>query len=472
MMPTPPTPVTTRSLVIVLTITCAPLMAHAAGFQLGETSASGLGNAYSGGAAQAQDASTVWSNPAGMARIGESAVSGVLHLITPSLKFRNDASVPAMGQSLGTGGGDAGSLAPVPNFYIVKPIDNRVSIGLGVTAPWGLVTEYDAGWIGRFQAIRSSIKTINVNPGMSWKASDVLAVGMGLNIQHMSAEFTNQVNYSGALLSAAALNGIVPGSAGFAAIAATTAGLESSARVKGSDNAYGWNAGLLWSLDERSRVGLHYRSRMQYRLDGSASFANPAIPGGAPAVTALLANGVNTMRLFDSPVSANVKIPAIVNLSYFTQLDDRWDLMADAQWTQWSTIKNLTFVRANGTVLQNTPENFKNTWKLAIGANYHSSPQWTLRGGLAFDKSPVQRAEMTARLPDADRTLLTVGAQYAVTPRLTIDMGAEYVFIKTARINANGGNPGDPSAALANGLLGGHYNSHAVVLSAQLGYRF
>ena len=461
-----------RALIVAFACACGPMIAHGAGFQLSETSGSGLGSAYAGGAAQAQDATTVWSNPAGMSRIGDSQVSGALHLITPSLKFRNESSTAAAGQGLGGNGGDAGSLAPVPNFYIVKPIDSRISMGLGVSAPWGLVTEYDAGWAGRFQAIKSSIKTINVNPSLSYTASDALAVGLGLNIQHMSAEFTNRVNYAGALLSAAALNGIAPGSAGFNAIAAATAGLESGARVRGSDNAYGWNAGLLWSLNDRSRVGLHYRSSMKYRLDGTVGFTNPALPAGAPAVTALLAGGVNTTRLFNSAITSDVKIPAIVNLSYFTQLDDRWDLMADAQWTQWSTIKYLTFMRANGDVLQNTPENFKNTWKVSIGANYHYSPQWTLRGGLAFDKSPVQRVDMTARLPDADRTMLTLGALYIVNPKLTLDMGAGYIFIKTARINANGGNPGDPAAALANGLLNGHYDSRAVILSAQLNYRF
>ena len=373
-----------RALIVAFACACGPMIAHAAGFQLSETSGSGLGSAYAGGAAQAQDATTVWSNPAGMSRIGDSQVSGALHLITPSLKFRNESSTAAAGQGLGGNGGDAGSLAPVPNFYLVKPIDSRISMGLGVSAPY--------------------------------KASDALAVGLGLNIQHMSAEFTNRVNYAGALLSAAALNGIAPGSAGFNAIAAATAGLESGARVRGSDNAYGWNAGLLWSLNDRSRVGLHYRSSMKYRLDGTVGFTNPALPAGAPAVTALLAGGVNTTRLFNSAITSDVKIPAIVNLSYFTQLDDRWDLMADAQWTQWSTIKYLTFMRANGAVLQNTPENFKNTWKVSIGANYHYSPQWTLRGGLAFDKSPVQRVDMTARLPDADRTMLTLGALYIAGP--------------------------------------------------------
>jgi len=449
----------------------ASLAAHGAGFQLNETSASGLGTAFAGGAAEAADASTLWSNPAGMSRIGESQVSGALHLITPSMKFRNGASTAALGQGLGGTGGDAGGLSPVPNFYVAKPINGGLSVGLGVTAPWGLVTEYDAGWIGRFQAIKSGIKTINVNPALSWKTSDQVAFGLGLNVQHISAEFTNQVNYSGALLSAAALNGIAPGSAGFNAIAAATPGLESSARVKGSDNAYGWNAGVLFNIDDRTRVGVGYRSSLKYRIEGTARFANPAVPVGAPAVTAALAAGVNSTALFDTKITSDVKIPAILNLSYFTKVNDQWDFLADAQWTQWSTIRNLTFVRADGTELQSTPENFKNTWKLAVGANYRYNPQWTLRGGIAIDKTPVQDAFLTPRLPDADRTWLTAGARYTANPKLTVDLGAAYIFVKKANINANG-DPTDPAGALANGLINGHYKSRTVILSAQMNYAF
>jgi long-chain fatty acid transport protein len=439
--------------------------AQAAGFQLNETSGSGLGNAFAGGAAVAEDPSTLWSNVAGMSHLGANQVAGTLHLITPSLKLRNVGSTAAAGQGLGGLGGDAGSLAAVPNLYLTKAIDSRLSIGLGVTAPWGLVTEYDAGWIGRFQAIKSDIKTINLNPSLSWKANDTVSVGLGLNVQHMSAEFTNQVNYSGALLRAAALNGLAPGSAGFNAVAAATAGLESSARVKGSDNGTGWNAGVLWELDDQSRIGVGYRSSIKYRLDGTARFVNPAIPAGAPAVAALLAAGVNTNALYDSRISANVKIPAVFNLSYFTRVNDRWDVMADAQWTQWSTIKDLTFVRADGAVLQSTPENFRNVWKLAVGANYRYSPQWMFRGGLALDQSPVPSRFLTPRLPDSDRTWLTFGAQYKINPKLTLDMGAAYIFTKNAAINANG-DENDPTAALANGLINGYYKGHVTVLSA------
>ncbi len=453
-----------RQFACTASLVLAAAAAHAAGFQLNETSASGLGTAFAAGAAEAADASTLWSNVAGMARLGESQASGTLHLITPSLKFRNVASRPATGQGLGGSGGDAGGTAPVPNVYVAKPLDNGLSIGLGVTAPWGLVTEYDDGWVGRFQAIKSSIETININPSLAWKASDRVSVGLGLNVQHMKAEFTNQVNYAGALLNAAVLGGVVPGSPAFTAIATAANRLESRARVTGSDTGYGWNAGLMFDLDDRSRIGIGYRSSVKYRLDGMARFANPAVA----APLAGLAAAVNGLALYDGRITSDVEIPAVLNLSYFTRLDDRWDLMVDAQWTQWSTVRNLTFLRADGSVLQDTPENFKNSWKLAFGANYRYNPQWTLRGGIAFDQSPVQRAFLTPRLPDGDRTWLTLGARYTISPKLAVDFGAAYIFVKKTLIDHAGGTPN----LAANGLVNGYYDSRTVILSAQLNYVF
>ena len=444
----------------------APVLA--AGFQLNETSGSGLGNAFAGGAAVAEDASTMWSNVAGMSRLRNSQVVGVLHLVQPSLKFRNDGSLAASGQALGGNGGDAGGLNFLPNLYAVKPIDTKWSVGIGMTAPWGLVTEYDDGWAGRFQAIKSGIKTINLNPGVSYKATDSLALGFGLNLQHMSAEFTNQVNYSGALLSAAALGGANP--ATLAGIAAATPNLETSARIKGSDSASGWNAGLLWDIDNQTRIGAQYRSSVKYHLEGNARFANPALsPLLGPQINGL-GGAVNTLSLFDTAITSDVKIPAVVNLSYFGSVNDRWDLMADAQWTEWSSIQTLKFVRANGTVLQSTPENFKNSWKLAFGANYRYADNLVFKGGVAFDQSPVQTAFRTARLPDADRTWLTAGVQYKSSPKLALDFGAAYVFVKKASIDSDPTR--NPLVIGASGLLNGHYKSHTAILTAQLNYAF
>lgn len=457
---------------LALALTGAGGAAFGAGFQLNESSASGLGLASAGGAALAEDASTMWNNPAGLSRLQGRQAVGVLHLIRPSIKFSDHASVAAAAQPLGDNGGDAGGLNVVPNLYLALPVGPGVSAGLGVSAPWGLVTEYDDTFIGRFQATRSSIRTINVNPGVSWKAGPSVALGFGLNYQRIDAEFNNQLNYSAALLNAAAAHGIQPGTATFGAIAQATAGLASQASVKGKDDAFGWNVGVLWDVAPQMRLGAHYRSRIRYRIDGDVRFTNPALPAlASPALAATvdaLANGVGRAALFDSPVTAEVTLPAIANLTWVGSIGSAWDLMADLQWTEWSTIQNLRFVRTNGTVLQDTPENFRDSVKVAVGAAYRPGGPWLLRGGLAWDQTPVRDAYRTPRLPDADRLWLTFGGQYALDKALRLDWGLAYIHSRTSDIDKSG----DPPSVAAYGRLNGSYKSATVVVSAQVGYSF
>ena len=257
----------------------------AAGFALQENSGSGLGNAYAGGAAAAEDAATVWSNPAGMSKIKTNQVVAAINYIQPSMKFSNGNSLPAANQPLGGEGGDAGSGNWMPNLYLVVPINKEWTFGLGVNAPFGLVTEYDTGWIGRYQAIKSDVKTMNINPAISWQACRHLSIGAGANYQQIKGTFTSNVNYSGALLSAAGLNGIAPGSPTFNAIAQLTPGYDSFASVNGDDSSWGWNVGVLWDLNKDNRIGLAWRSDISYHLSGNADFTNPTVtlPPGTPA---------------------------------------------------------------------------------------------------------------------------------------------------------------------------------------------
>ena len=140
-------------------------------------------------------------------------------------------------------------------------------------------------------------------------------------------------------------------------------------------------------------------------------------------------------------------------MSIFQSLNDRWDLMADVQCTGWSTLQNLTFVRTTGTVLQSTPENFDDVWRVSGGADYRYNDQWKFRGGVACDQSPVNTTDRTARLPDGDRNWLAVGAQYKFSPQLKFDIGLAYLFVKQGDINQNEG------STASNGLVSGHYDS-------------
>jgi len=175
---------------------------QASGFALIEQSGSGMGNAFAGGAAVADDATTVFFNPAGMSRLKGSEFAASVHAITPSAKFSDTGSTGAALQTAGGNGGDAGGLAWVPNAYVTTEINPNLYFGLGINAPFGLSTEYDNNWIGRFQAVKSKIETININPSIAYQMSDSLTVGIGLNYQRITGELTSMTNYSAAAFAA------------------------------------------------------------------------------------------------------------------------------------------------------------------------------------------------------------------------------------------------------------------------------
>jgi len=410
-------------------------VAASAGFQLQEQNASGLGNAYAGQAAAAQDASTIFFNPAGMTFLPGHNVIGAVNFVKPSVDFTNTGSTRASPLlPLGDNGGDAGDWAAIPNLYYSWQINPQLFVGLGVNVPFGLKTEYDPTWVGRFHAITSELKTINFNPSVALKLSDSLSVGAGVNYQRADAKLSNAVNF---------------GALG-----------EGAETVKGHDTAWGWNAGIMYSVTPNTRIGAAYRSSMGYKIDANVSFANrPAALGGV---------------LPDGAVTADVTLPATASLSLFHRLTPQWDLLADVSWTDWSTLGVLNIVRDNGRLLSTTPLHWKDSWRFSAGANYHYNSAWTFRMGAAYDQTPVNETDRTPRVPDNDRTWLAVGAQYRFSKQLALDAGYAYIFVKESSINLcnppqAAANP--PACAGKNNLVGTSDNDINIV-SLQLRYTY
>jgi long-chain fatty acid transport protein len=455
--------------------------AHASGFALIEQSVSGLGNAYAGAAALAEDASTVYYNPAGMSALpsGTQIVAGAA-LIRLSTKFNDGGSlqsglfapfggvIAGVTAPLGGDGGNAGGTHPVPNFYFVMDLAKDTKFGLGVSAPFGLRTEYSPDWVGRFQAIKSDIKSLNVNPSLSLDIGDGNSVGVGLNYQRLDAEFTNNANVAAAalgLLAPAVQGGLITAAQAINAAAGLT---EATAAVKASDSSWGWNVGALFQVSPDTKVGLTYRSEISYKASGNVNFSNVNLPGNLGSLGTTgnqIAAGLGA-NLANGNININITMPESLSAALKHRLNDRWTLLGDATFTAWSRIQALRIVRDNGTVLQNTPENFRDTWRLGAGATYRYSDALSLKMGVAYDQSPVNDTDRTARLPDQDRTWLAFGAQYRLSKEGTLDFGYAHLFIKDASINQNGGN------ATLSGQLVGTYKGSVDVLGAQFAYRF
>ena len=407
-----------------LPFVCAK-QAQAAAFALSEQGVSGLGNAYAGAAAAAEDASTVWWNPAGMSRLPTGThVLAAGHAIIPSTKFSNGASAPPF---IGTGnGGDAGEATFVPNLFAVMSFNPQLSFGLGINVPFGLKTEYDDGWIGRFQGIKSEVKTLNVNPSVSYKLSDAASIGFGVSWQRGEIDLTTAV----------------PPVAG---------GGTNSTSVDG--DAWGFNVGALFNLGPATRFGVHYRTSLNYKFDGDTSFSVPAV--------AAVAN---------SNVKLDLKTPATLSFSAVHKLNNQWELLGDVTWTEWSTIDRLPLVRTsgplNGQTLDTLVFNFNDTWRVSAGANYKWSGPWTLRFGVAYDQSPVPNAETrSVRLPDNDRYWLAFGATYQMSKVSRLDFGYAFVNFKDAPIN-------NDQRAVGKGLVNGSYEANVNVLSVSYQHSF
>ncbi len=454
-----------------LTLALGAGQAFGTGFQLNENSGSSIGNANAAGAAFTDDASAMWWNAAALSQIPRIQAVGALHIITPSIKFSNNASLPAANQPLGGNGGDAGGDNFVPNLYLAVPINQQWTFGLGINAPFGLTTEYDDGWIGRYQGLKSQIKTINVNPALSWRPVPQFAVGVGVNYQNINATFTQNANYSGALLTAAAANGIAPGSATFNAIAQATSGLDSKATITADDDAWGWNIGVAWDATPQLRLGVGYRSEMKYSATGNVDFNNPTVtvPPGTPAqlagTIAALSAGVNSQALYGRGVSSDITIPQIANFSMLYRINPQWEVMADAQFTGWSSITELKFVTSAPPPLAATPLNWDDSWRFAVGTTYRYNDQWKARFGVAFDQTPVTN-DPTVRLPDSDRWWLAIGGEYKWTPNFKFDAGFVYIFADSPNFNQNQG------STAANGLVNGSYDVSTTIFSLQATYTF
>jgi long-chain fatty acid transport protein len=439
--------------------------ANASGFALIEQSGSAMGNAYAGAAASAEDASTVYFNPAGLTALPAGKhFSIALHAIDPSAQFRNNASQSAAGIrppglsnpfAFTSMGGDAGSLAFVPNAYFAMSIEPRLYVGVGLNAPFGLKTEYDDNWIGRFQGIKSEVRTLNINPAVAYALNDKVSLGAGLNYQQVESTLTKAVNYT-AIVGATSL-----------ASAVAIGNVEGRNQLKGKDSGWGYNLGATFRLSDRTRLGVAYRSVIKYTLTGTHTATHP-VTGNATA-NAIIAGNPGTL---DQDISLSIKMPDSFSVSAVHRLNERWDILGDLSWTGWAKIPELRVkFTAPGAADDVTTWKLRNTMRASVGANYRYSDILKFRAGVAYDQSPVTDSHRTVRLPDNDRRWLSLGVQYKPSKAGTVDAGFTYIWVKDPAINTNA-EVAATALGFPRGLVNGKYDSSVRILSVQYSHSF
>ena len=450
---------------LALSIAGVSTVTQAGSFGLIEQSASGQGSAYAGASALGEDASTVYFNPAGMTRLTGQQVVVAGHVVSPRAEFTNNGSTDAFGGALPGNDSNTGDPAFVPNLYYTAELPNEIYAGIGINVPFGLSTEYDDGWVGRYHALRSEISSVNINPSIAWKATNSISVGFGINIQYMQLELTNNIDSFGACAQLDPAAGAGCAGAGLNP-ALGDATQDSAVKMDGDSLELGWNAGVLFDLDDRSRMGISYRSAIKHEVSGDAKYnLNPVLQGFADGATA--ASGFNILQ--DTTLDATAELPETFSLSFVGDINPKWTALFDWTWTGWSSLDSITIIQAGGVPGQEPTLDlaYKNTNRYSVGVNFKPTNKWIYRAGLAYDETPIRSPETTsARIPGNDRTWLSFGLGFAPSNSWSIDAGYSHLFISDNSINNNGG------LSSSNATLIGSYALSVDILSVQANFNF
>jgi len=378
---------------VAATLSCAalaPTAAHAAGLTLYEIATPDVGLASAGYTARAEDASTLLKNPAGMSRLTDSQLQAGLQLTYGSVEFSPNGNTSAR---LGTeGGGNAVGALPALSGFYVHPIGEKVRVGLGSFSNFGLATDYDSSWVGRYYVQESALIGVTIMPGASVQVNDWLSVGAGLNA--MYGYFDTEV----------AVNNPEPA--------------VGDGQLKLKDNTWGFgaNAGILIEPRKGTRFGVTYNSPVSLDFKDTPSFSNLG-----PVLSGLLAN--------PGEVDLGMTVPQGVMIGAYHELSPQWALMADFGWQNWEQFGKVEVGVQSDTSPSLTADlNYENTWHAAIGAIYKLSEDWRLTTGFAYDSSPVDDQNRTVTMPMGEAWRVGLGASWQMNESVNFNAGYEFLW--------------------------------------------
>lgn len=420
----------------ILTLTALSTMlmassAMAAGFHLREQSAAAQGNAFAGATAGAENNSYSYFNAAGLTRQKGTQVNMGATYIVPR------AEAGDVRDHNGNRQQDVNNVvhaAWAPNGVVSHQVDDKLTVGLGLNVPFGMITKYDSEWAGSDHGITSKVITSTFTPMAAYKLTDKLSIGAGLPVQYVKARLTN-----------------------------TAANQHADTALKGDTLDVGYQLSALYELNDDTRFGINYRSEINHKLKGKIQSDNAAmLPGGMGGVMGPLLN---------QDISAHLDTPAMLSVGAYHQLNDRWALMAEWQRVFWSSFDTLDIMGQDtrnpvtgSYLISSTNEHWRDTDFFAIGASYQIDNQWKLRLGLAKDQSAVKKKYRTPRIPDSDRTWYSAGLNYQYNENLSFDVAYTYIEAKKASVDL-------PTAGAQNGYSA-RYDNSVKLWGISLNYKF
>lgn len=383
----------------------------AAGFQLAEYSATGLGRAFAGEAAMADNAGAQFRNPAMLTYLEGTQFSIGAIYVDPNIDVEGSAN------GTQTKASDIANSAVIPNFYLSHQLNDKVFLGLAFGTNYGMETELAGDYQATQFGNQAKVTSIEINPNIAYKINEQFSVGGGVRYVIGEGHFGAALPNNGPDLK----------------------------YMEGDDTSWGWQLGTAWQINESNRIGFNYRSEVDLNLSGSAS---GLVYGGKT-----------------QPGSMDLTLPATAELASYHQLTDKVAVHASFNWTDWSSFEKL---EANIPSYSSSPdlikeENWEDNYRLAVGTTYQYTNKLVLRSGIAYDTSAVSDEHRTQTIPETDRLWLSVGAGYNWSQNLTLDAGFTYIFAKDAPMNEV-----DPSL----GQFKGETTGSIWLVGVQASYRF
>ncbi|ELJ8605878.1 outer membrane protein transport protein [Vibrio cholerae] len=409
---------------------------QAAGFQLAEYSATGLGRAYAGEAAMADNASAQWRNPAMLTYLEGTQVSAGAIYVNPNVDVEGTVNHAQLGKTHASSN-DFAHDAVIPNFYLSHHLNEQVALGFALGTNYGMETDLGTEFAASHFGSQASVISKEANLNIAYQILPQLSIGGGVRYVMGEGHFGATAPAKN-LIRHPITNNVMTLPKG------TTLKY-----MEGEDNSWGWQVGSAWQINQDHRVGFAYKSEVVMDFEGHAE-------------------GVSYGSY--KPGMMSVTLPATAELASFHQLNDQWAIHASINWTDWSSFKELTAVFPEKSDLIKS-ENWEDNYRFALGTTYQYDAKLALRAGVAYDTSAVDDKNRTATIPETDRTWVSVGGSYVATPQLTLDAGFTYIFAKDATINEPR-DASDQTAAAIGGAFTGNVSGNVWLIGVQANYRF
>ncbi|MDF2153767.1 outer membrane protein transport protein [Vibrio sp. CAU 1672] len=416
-------------------------VANAAGFQLAEYSATGLGRAYAGEAAMADNAGSQWRNPAMLMYLEGTQVSVGAIYVNPNIDV--DGEVHFYGNKTSASSHDFAHDAVIPNFYLSHKYNDKFAVGLALGTNYGMETDLGKDFAASHFGNEASVTSMEANLNMAYQLNQAISVGGGLRYVIADGSFGASTPQNNVV-------GIHPEHGPISAPKGTTLKY-----MEGDDTAWGWQLGAAWQVNPQHRIGFAYKSAVDLTLEGYATgFAfNPANPSAHK-------NG-----------SMDLTLPATAELASFHQLTEQLAVHTSINWTDWSSFEKLVadFPGEPSNLIKE--ENWDDNYRFAVGTTYQLDSKFALRSGVAYDMSAVSDKNRTATIPETDRLWLSIGAGYQWSEQLTLDAGFTYIFAKDATISEPR-DASDGQAAQIGGTFNGEVTGNVWLIGVQANYHF